>query len=90
MGLFEANDTIGHGLTRQLEVMLEKFGLASKLLCYVKDEETNLGTVTITLESVILCEAFKLLAPFYGPCFGHVMNKTTQYATNDDMVSKDY
>jgi len=68
--------------------MLEKFGLASKLLCYVKDEGTNLGTMTTTLKSVLSCEALNLLAPFDGACFGHAMNKTIQYVTNDDKVSK--
>lgn len=37
IGLFEANDIMGMGLAKQLEAMLEKFGLTSKVLCYVKD-----------------------------------------------------
>jgi hypothetical protein len=90
MGLFEANDPIGQVVTRQLKVMLENFGFASKLLCYVKDEGTNLTTMTITLKSVISCKALNLLAPLNGACFGHVMSKTTQYVINDDKVAKDF
>jgi hypothetical protein len=64
--------------------MLEKFGLTSKILCYGKDEGTNLGTMTTTLKLIISGKAFNLLAPFDGACLRHVMRKTTQYATNDD------
>jgi hypothetical protein len=64
--------------------MLEKFGFTSKILCYVKNEGTNLGTMTTTLKSIISCEAFNLFAPFDVACFGHVMSKATQYVTNDD------
>jgi hypothetical protein len=64
MGLFQANDTTWQRLTRLLKAMLKKFRLTSKILCYVKDEGTNLGTMTITLKLVISCEALNLLAPF--------------------------
>jgi hypothetical protein len=77
MGLFEANDTIGQRLIKQLKVTLEKFGLTSKILCYFKGEGTNLGTMTTTQKSIISCEALNLLAPLDGACFGHAMNKTT-------------
>jgi hypothetical protein len=39
--LFNVNDIIKHGLARQLKTLLEKFCLASKILCYVKDESTK-------------------------------------------------
>jgi hypothetical protein len=64
--------------------MLEKFGFTSKILCYVKNEGTNLGTMTTTLKSIISCEALNLFAPFDAACFGHVMSKAIQYVTNDD------
>ncbi len=71
-------------------MMLEKFGFSPKISCYVKYEGTNLGTMITTLKSIISCEAFNLLAPFDGACFGHAMNKITQYVINDDKVSKDF
>jgi hypothetical protein len=89
VGLFKPNDTMGVGLARQLKTMPEKFGLISKVLCYVKDKGTNLANMTTTLKSIISCEALSLLVPFDGACFGHVMNKATQYATNDDKIFKD-
>ncbi len=89
IGLFEANDTIGQRLAKQLKAMLEKFGLTSKVLCYVKDEGTNLTSMIIALKSVISCEAFNLLVPFDGACFGHAMSKASQYTTNDENISKD-
>ncbi len=70
IGLFEANDTMGMGLARQLKALLEKFGLTSKVLCYVKDKGTNLSNMTTTLKSMIWCEALNLLQPFDGTCFG--------------------
>jgi hypothetical protein len=51
-------------------MMLEKFGLTSKILCYVKDEGTNLGIMTTTLKLVISCEAFNLLAHLMGHALG--------------------
>jgi hypothetical protein len=69
--------------------MLETFGLTSKVLCYEKDECTNLASMTTTLKSIISCEALSLLVLLDGACFGHVMSKATQYATNDDKISKD-
>jgi hypothetical protein len=87
--LFEANDNISVGLTKQLKTLLEKFGLTSKVLCYVKDEGTNLETMTITLKSTISCEVLNLLTPFVGACFGHATSKVVKYATIDDKVSKD-
>jgi hypothetical protein len=88
IGLFEINDTIGMGLARQLKAMLEKFGFTSKVLCYVKDEATNLVSMTVALMSMISYEALNLLQPFDGIGFGHVMNKAAQYATDDDRISK--
>jgi hypothetical protein len=89
IGLFEANDTIGQRLAKELKAMLEKFGLTSKVLCYVKDEGANLASMIITLRLIISCEALSLLVPFDGACFGHAMSKVAQYTTNDDKISKD-
>jgi hypothetical protein len=69
--------------------MLKMFALISKILCYVEDEGINLVNMTTTLKLVISCEALSLPIPFDGACFGHAMNKATQYATNDDKISKD-
>jgi hypothetical protein len=51
-------------------------------------EGINLVSMTTTLKFVISCEALSLLVPFDGACFGHVMSKASQHATNDDKISK--
>jgi hypothetical protein len=73
--LFEANDIIGVRLTKQLKALLEKLGLTSKVLCYVKNEGTKLETMTIALKSTISCEVLSLPIPFVGACFGHALSK---------------
>jgi len=70
--------------------MFKKFGLASKILCYVKDKGPNIGNITTTLKYIISCEILNYLhVSFNGSCFGHAMNKTIQYATNVENISKD-
>jgi hypothetical protein len=66
--LFEANDIIGIRLAKQLKALLEKLGLTSKVLCYVKNERTKLETMTIALKSTISCEVLSLPIPFVGAC----------------------
>jgi hypothetical protein len=61
MGLFGANDTIGQWLAKQLKAMFESCGFTSKILCYIKDEGTNLENMTSVLKSMISCEAFKYI-----------------------------
>ncbi len=64
MGLFDANDIMKVGLARQLKGLLERFQFTFKILCYVKDEGTNLGTMTTTLKYVMTCETLTLPMPF--------------------------
>jgi hypothetical protein len=45
--------------------------------------------MVISLKSLILCEVLDLKSPFDSACFGHAMNKATQYDTNDDKISMD-
>jgi hypothetical protein len=52
----------------------------------VKDKGNNLGTMDITLCSIIDCEPLKPLQLYEGICFRHVMSKAYQYAMNDDKV----
>jgi hypothetical protein len=88
MGLFEANDTSRQKLARQLKAMLEAFGFTSKILCYVKDEGINLGTMTMALKFMISCEVLGLVTAFDNVCFEHTMRKVVQYAINNDKISK--
>jgi len=70
--------------------MFKKFGLTSKILCYVKNKSPNMGNITTIFKYIISCETLNYLhVSFNGSCFGHAMNKTIQYATNDEKISKD-
>ncbi len=57
------------------------------MFAFVKNKGSNLGTMDITLHSIIDCEPLKPLQLYEGICFIHVMSKTYQYAMNDDKVS---
>jgi len=65
------------------------FFLTSKILCYVKDEGTILGSMVVALMKLMIsCETLSLFTP-NGTCFEHVMSKVAQYAITNDKVSKD-
>jgi len=60
-----------------MKPLLGKFRLLNKIIAFVKDEETNLTTMTTTLKNILSCHILDLLAPFAQTCLGHVMSKTT-------------
>jgi hypothetical protein len=62
---------------------LVEYQLTSKIIVYVKDKGTNLSTFVFAFTSVISCAPLQLATPFSGTCFGHVVFKECQYATND-------
>jgi len=39
-----------------------------------------------TLHSLVDYEPLKILRVYEGTCFGHVMSRAYQYATNDDNI----
>jgi len=84
--LFEALNTFGTTLAEQMKYLLTKYQLTSKIITYVKDENTNLNTFFFVFTSVIFCAPLQLVAPFNGTHFGHVMFKACQYATNDTKI----
>ncbi len=66
--------------------MLDSFRLLDKVITYVKDEGSNLNTLTFALTFIVSCFAFQQACPFVGSCFGHAMSKEAQYVTNDNNV----
>jgi hypothetical protein len=58
-----------------------------QVIAFVKDEGTNLSIMVTTMHSIINYEPLKILRVYEGTCFGHVMSKACQYATNDDKIS---
>ncbi len=70
----------------QLQGLLEKFGLIHHFFAFVKDENNNLGSMVITLWSIIDYKPLKMLWVYEGTYFGHVVLKVGQHTTNDDKV----
>jgi hypothetical protein len=55
--------------------LLEKYNLKKKIAEYVKDEGSNLNTMTIVLKSVVSCEVLDLEENFQRACFEHAFFK---------------
>ncbi len=59
------------------------FNLCDKIITYTKDKGNNLNTFTNALTNVVSCVPQMLWQPCVGSCYGHVMSKCCQYATNN-------
>jgi len=88
IGLFEAIETIGRALARNLRKLLDYYGLSKKIIVYVKDEGENLNSMTTILKFVVNCEGLGLEESFNGTCFGHAFSKTCQYVIAENRVCK--
>jgi hypothetical protein len=87
VGLFEVNETTKQFMVIQLQVLLDRIGLLHQVIAFVKDEGINLSTMVVAMHSIIDYEPLKILRVYEGTCFGHVMSKACQYATNDNKIS---
>ncbi len=67
--IFEVHNTIGVAITNQVKVLLDVFGLLNKIIAYVKDEGSNLSTLTLALINVVTCFPFQLTIPFMESFF---------------------
>jgi hypothetical protein len=72
IGLFELTETTSQALATNLTICFYQYGWRKKIIAYVKDERSNLITMTITLKSIIKCEVIDLNENFQDTCFGHV------------------
>ncbi len=72
ISLFEAIGTTGQALTNNFTKLFDQYGLKIKTIAYVKDEGSNLNTMTSILKFVVKCEVLGLDENFQGACFGHV------------------
>ncbi len=73
-----------HGFTTLRFV--KKIGLMHCVLCFMKVEGNNLGSMATTLRSTIECKSLKILQVYEGIYFKHVMSKACSYATNNNKV----
>ncbi len=61
-----------------------EYKLINKIIYYVKDEGTNLFTITNVFKQIVICEKLGILAPFEGVCFDHALLKVCQYANSNE------
>jgi hypothetical protein len=73
--IFEITSTSKNAMTTQVNDLLVNHGLNIHVFPYVKDEGSNLATMTSTLTYVVSCEVLGLLAPFVSSCWDHAMSK---------------
>ncbi len=57
------------------------------MIAFVKNEGSNLMLMATTLCSIVDSRTLKLQWVYEGTCFGHIMFKAYQYATNDEKVT---
>ena len=89
VGLFEAHDTSGVAIAEIVKPLLDEFQLTKKIIAWVKDEGSNLTTLERALQLTVSCDVLDIKQPYAGACFGHVMSKACQYATDDDKVCRE-
>jgi hypothetical protein len=53
-------------LVRSLTKLLNKYGLRKKIITYVKNEGSNLNSMTIALKAIVNCESLGLEENFQG------------------------
>jgi hypothetical protein len=58
-----------------------------RMITFVKDESNNLMSMVIELHSIVDYCPLKLQWVYECMCFGHIMFKAYQYATNDEKVT---
>ncbi len=88
INLFEAFETSGQALARNLQDFLEQCGLIKNFFVYVKDEEANLNTMIVILKSIVTCKTLNVMESFQGTYFGHAFFKACQYAIVGEKVSR--
>jgi len=68
-------------LAKNLIELLDNYALRRKIIAYVKDEGSNLNTMTIILKSIVSCDMLGLEETFQNIYFGHAFSKACQYVT---------
>jgi hypothetical protein len=70
-----------------LQDLSKQYGLTKKVFTYVKNESANLNTMmTITLKSIISCEALGVMKSFQGVWFEHAFSKACQYVATKERM----
>jgi hypothetical protein len=70
-------------LVNNLTKLLDQYGLKNKIITYVKNEGSNLNTMTIALKFVMKCdESFETI------CFRHFPPKECQFVITNDFFCR--
>lgn len=88
IGLVDTSSMSEAPIAVQLQDILSRYNLTSRIIAYVKDEGSSLDIVNTALASVVSCEVFDLAEPFSGTCFGHALSRCCLHATDDSKVSR--
>jgi hypothetical protein len=59
---------IGTTMAKQVKSFLGSFGLINKVIAFVKDKRTNLGTMTTIFFKFFFVAPLNLPTPFFGTC----------------------
>jgi hypothetical protein len=87
---FEAIDTSGQTLTKNVTKLLDIYKQMKKIIAYVKDEGFNLNTIATTLKSIVNCDLLNLKENFQRTCFGHVFLKGVKMQQHRKKFTKAY
>ncbi len=71
ISLFDGVQTSSQALTRNLQDLLEKYGLRKKVVAYVKDEGFNLEITIIVFKLVVDFEILSMEESFQRTYFGY-------------------
>jgi hypothetical protein len=77
-------------LVLKLTKLLDNYALRKKIIAYVKDEGSNLNTMTTTLKSIVNYDVLGLEESFQSTYFGHAFSNACQYATTRKKFAKTY
>jgi hypothetical protein len=66
-------------LAKILIQLFDQYELKRKIIAYVRNERSNLDTITIVFKSIVKCEALGLNENFHSIFFGHPFSKACQY-----------
>ncbi len=78
IGFFEITKNFGSDVALQVNEMLAKHGFNAWVITYVKDEGSNISTMTIVLTFVVSCEMLGMATPFVGLWWRHVITNMPQ------------
>jgi hypothetical protein len=66
--VFEVQNSTDGTMKNQVKILLDSFGLLNKVITYVKNESSNLNTLTNALKYVVSCSSLQLSTPSARPC----------------------